>query len=949
MKDPNKKEKNNIEEPENENEETTQNLELFEALGKTTPKNISDEMENSYLEYAMSVIVSRALPDVRDGLKPVHRRILYAMNELGLRSSGSFRKSAAVVGEVLAKYHPHGDTAVYDSMVRMAQDFAMRYPLVRGQGNFGSIDGDSAAAMRYTEAKLAKISDELLDDIDKETVDWRDNYDGRFKEPSVLPTKLPQLLLNGSQGIAVGMATSIPPHNLSELLDGLMHLSEHPDSTIDDLMQFIKGPDFPTGGLLYNITDIKTAYSTGRGGMVMRAKTEIIEKKNGRFDILVTEIPYQVNKSVLITKIADLVRDKKIIGISDIRDESNKDGIRVVIELKKDSYPKKILNQLFKLTSLQTSFNMNMIALVDEIQPHLLDLKQVLEYFLDHRKVIITRRTQFELKIAKARAHILEGLKIALDNIDEIIKTIKKSPTKEEALVQLIKKFQLTELQGKAILEMKLQTLAGLERQKIEDELAEKMALIKELEGILADTKKVLKIMQKEFKEIKDKYGDERRTQIIPNAINQISQKDTIPNEPVVVMLSRENYIKRVPASTFRAQKRGGKGIIGGTTKEEDEIKTITYTFNHDNILFFTNRGRVYELPTYEIPLGSRISKGQAIVNLLQLGENEQVTAILNTGDKFRGEFLFMATKNGTIKKTPVEDFRNMRKSGLIAIKLRENDSLEWVKEVSKGDEIVLVTKEGKCIRFKEDEARPLGRPSIGVRGIRVKSNDCVVEMAAIKDPETSELLVVTSNGLGKMTKIGDYRLQARGGSGVKTANVTTKTGKIIGAKIITKDMDADLVIMSKVGQVIRLNIKNIPSLGRATQGVYLMRLHKEDHVASVSLMDNIETKVSQGEKVFGTGEPQLAEEDNQPELIEDQPEEEQQEEEKEKVLVAVKPIKKPEEGKALIKVKTIKKEEDKKESKKPAAKPKTAKKEIKKPKKETPVFTKKAIKKGKK
>ena len=926
MKDPNKKDKNKDGKPENDdnetpenttsNEEPAGNLELFESLGKTMQRNISDEMENSYLEYAMSVIVSRALPDVRDGLKPVHRRILFAMNEIGLKSSGSFRKSAAVVGEVLAKYHPHGDSAVYDSMVRMAQDFAMRYPLVKGQGNFGSIDGDSAAAMRYTEAKLAKIADELLDDIDKETVDWRENYDGRYKEPSVLPTKLPQLLLNGSQGIAVGMATSIPPHNLGELLDGLMHLSEHPEDTIDDLMQFIKGPDFPTGGMIYNIADIKTAYATGRGGMVIRAKTEIVEKKNGRFDILVTEIPYQVNKSVLITRIADLVRDKKIVGISDIRDESNKDGIRVVIELKKDSYPKKILNQLFKFTSLQTSFNMNMIALVDEIQPHLLDLKQVLEYFIEHRKVVITRRTEYELKIAKARAHILDGLKIALDNIDKVIKTIKESPTKEEALVELMKKFKLSELQGKAILEMRLQTLAGLERQKIEDELAEKMALIKELEGILADTKKVLKIMQKEFKDIKEKYGDERRTQIIPNAINQISQKDTIPNEPVVVMLSRENYIKRVPAATFKTQKRGGKGIIGGTTKEEDEIKTIAYTFNHDNILFFTNRGRVYELPTYEIPLGSRISKGQAIVNLLQLGEDEQVSSILNTGDKFQGEHLFMATKHGTIKKTPVEDFRNMRKSGLIAIKLRENDTLEWVKEVSKGDEIVLVTKEGKCIRFKEEDARPLGRPSIGVRGIRVKTNDCVVEMAAIKDPETSELLVVTSNGLGKTTKIGDYRLQSRGGSGVKTANVTTKTGKIIGAKIISKDMDADLVIMSKVGQVIRLNTKNIPSLGRATQGVYLMRLHKDDHVASVSLMDNIETKVSQGEQVFGTGEPQLSEEE-QPELIIDQSEEEIEETEKE-----------PE--KVLVKVRATKKESPK-------------------PKTEKPSFTKKAIKKAKK
>lgn len=847
----NKKDQSNQEPEENKDENTEaetqdngstgESQQLFEATGTIVPKNISEEMETSYLEYAMSVIVSRALPDVRDGLKPVHRRILHAMNEIGLRSSASFRKSAAVVGEVLAKYHPHGDSAVYDSLVRLAQDFAMRYPLVRGQGNFGSIDGDSAAAMRYTESKMEKITDEMLGDIDKETVSFRDNYDGRYREPTVLPTKLPQLLLNGTTGIAVGMATSIPPHNLGEVVDGILHLSDNEEATIDDLMQFIKGPDFPTGGLIYSTEDIKTAYATGRGGMVVRAKTEIVEKKSGRFDILVYEIPYQVNKSMLITKIAELVRDKKVVGITDIRDESNKDGIRVVIELKKDSYPKKILNQLFKYTQLQASFNMNMIALVDEIQPHLLDLKQVLEHFITHRKTVITRRTQYELKMAKARAHILEGLKIALDNIDEVIKTIRASKDKDVALVELMKKFKLSEEQGKAILEMRLQTLAGLERQRIEDELAEKIALILNLEGILADPKKVKNIMETELKEIREKYADERRTEIIPHGVSNISQKDTIPNEPVIVLLSRENYIKRIPVNTFRAQHRGGKGIIGGTTKEEDEINLIRFAHNHDELLFFTNQGRVFRLPTYEIPAASRTSKGQAIVNLLNLQEKEVVTSILNAGDKLSGEYLFMATTKGTIKKTEIKDFENVRKSGLIAIKLRDDDSLEWVRETSKGNEVVIVSHEGKGIRFNEADVRPMGRASIGVRGIKLKGADHVVEMDVVSDPQTAELLVVMENGLGKMTSVQDYRFQARGGSGVKTANLNAKTGKIVGAKVLYKSTDADLVMISKSGQVIRLHSGNIPSQGRATQGVYLMRLRPNDKVASISLIDKIE------------------------------------------------------------------------------------------------------------
>lgn len=807
-------------------------------LGNVTNQEIVKEMETSYLEYAMSVIVSRALPDVRDGLKPVHRRILFAMNEIGLRSSGSFRKSAAVVGEVLAKYHPHGDSAVYNSMVRMAQEFAMRYTLVRGQGNFGSIDGDSAAAMRYTEAKLEKITDEMLGDIDKETVNWMPNYDGRFQEPIVLPTKIPQLLLNGSQGIAVGMATSIPPHNLGELIDGIIFLADKPEAELEELMQYIKGPDFPTAGILYNIEDIKTAYATGRGGMVLRARAEIVEKKGGRFAIVVTEIPYQVNKSTLVTKIADLVRDKKIVGISDLRDESNRHGIRIVIELKKDAYPKKILNQLYKYTQMQTSFNMNMIALVDNIQPHLLDLKRVLEYFILHRKEVITRRAIYDLKIAKARAHILEGLKIALDNIDAVIETIRKSPTREEAQSNLMKKFKLSEEQSKAILEMRLQTLVGLERQKIDEEYEEKMALIAELESILKDANKVLKIMKDELAEIKLKYADPRKTEIVATAVDQISQKDTIPNEPMIVVLSKANYIKRIPPSSFKAQHRGGKGIIGGTTKEEDEIKLIIQSNNHDELLYFTNKGRVFKLPVYEIPQGSRISKGQAIVNLLQLQDGETITSILNAGEKYSGEFLFMTTTKGTVKKTPVEDFKNVRKNGLIAIKLRSDDSLEWVRQTSAGNEVMIVTREGKCIRFNEKDVRPMGRPSIGVRGIRVKGGDCVVQMDIVPNPETTELLVIMENGLGKMSKVTDYRFQGRGGSGVKTANVTEKTGKVVGAKTIEKGMDADLILMSKSGQTIRMHTGNIPSQGRATQGVYLMRLRPKDKVASLSLVE---------------------------------------------------------------------------------------------------------------
>jgi DNA gyrase subunit A len=811
-----------------------------ELIKDYTLRNISIEMESSYLDYAMSVIVQRALPDVRDGLKPVHRRILYAMHEMGLRSGSTFKKSAKIVGEVLGKYHPHGDTPVYLAMVRMAQDFAMRYVLVRGQGNFGSIDGDAPAAHRYTEAKMEKISDEMLADIEKDTVEWADNYDASIQEPRVLPTKVPNLLLNGSSGIAVGMATSIPPHNLSELCGGVLHLIDNPEASIDDLMQFIKGPDFPTAGIIYDNEAIRTAYSTGRGGIVMRAKADIEERKSGRFQIIITEIPYQVNKSDLITKIADLVRDKKIVGISDLRDESKRD-IRIVIELKKEAYPKKLLNQLYKLTPMQTTFNFNMIALVDGLQPKLLDIKQMLEHFITHRITVVKRRTAYDLGIAKARAHILDGLKIALDHIDAIIETIKKSATKEDAHVALMKKFKLSDLQTKAILEMRLQTLAGLERKKIEDELAEKLALIAELEGILGSEKKVINIVKSETQEMIDNYGDKRLTEINPNAIGKFSSKDTIPNEPMVVMMSKENYIKRIPVNTFQTQGRGGKGIIGATTKDEDEISIMLQCSNHDDLLFFTNLGRVFRLPTYELPQASRTAKGTPVVNLLQLSDKEIVTGILSTGEKLTGSYLLMCTTKGTIKKTKVEDFSNVRKSGLIAIKLRDGDMLHWVSQVSKNNEVFIVTKEGKSIRFIEENVSPTGRASMGVRGIKVRSGDEVVDMGIIRDEKISQLLVIMENGLGKSSPVSEYRLQTRGGTGVKTANISAKTGKIVGAKIIEENSNQDLIIISKMGQVIRLPLKAIPKQGRTTQGVYLMRLNNKDFVASTSIIE--ETK----------------------------------------------------------------------------------------------------------
>ncbi|MBT5346519.1 DNA gyrase subunit A [bacterium] len=815
---------------------------LFEPEVETREiiRTISSEMEQKYLDYAMSVIVTRALPDVRDGLKPVHRRILYAMNELGLRSSSRFRKSATVVGEVLGKYHPHGDTAVYDSMVRMAQDFAMRYMLVRGQGNFGSIDGDSPAAMRYTEAKMQSITESMLADIDKDTVDFRPNYDGSQKEPVVLPSRVPQLLLNGQIGIAVAMATSIPPHNLNELCSAIQHLLMNPDCSIEDLMQFLKGPDFPTGGIIYDNEAIKRMYTTGRGGIAVRAKTEIIELPKGKSAIIVTEMPYQVNKANLVAKIAELVRDKKIENITDLRDESNREGIRVVIELKRDSYPKKILQQLFKMTQLQSSFNMNMIALVDGIQPRLLNLKQVLEHFLAHRKIVVRRRTEFELKKAKHRAHILEGLKIALDNIDEVIATIKASNARADATENLMNKFGLSEIQAHAILDMRLQTLAGLERKKIDDEYDELMILITDLEDILSKPGRIIEIVKTETSELKEKFQDARRTEIVPHGLSKISTLDTVPNAPMVLTFTEGNYIKRMDPKTFKVQNRGGKGKVGMSTKQDDIVNTIRFAYNHDRILFFTDAGKVFGLRIFDIPQGSRTAKGTNIVNLLELGRNENVTSImiLNNDREFtEDDCYFMATRNGVVKKTSISNFQNIRKSGLIAISIKEGDELSFVKPVSKDQEVVLVTKKGKSIRFHEQDARAMGRSARGVTGIKLKTDDEVVSMDIIKDDQ-AKMMVVMENGLGKLTELNKYRTQKRGGTGVKTANVTSKTGRVIGAVVINSDCVDDLLLISKNGQVLRLNVKNIPTMGRSTQGVYIMRMNDDDKVSSISMIE---------------------------------------------------------------------------------------------------------------
>jgi DNA gyrase subunit A len=801
-------------------------------------RTVENVMEDSYLRYSMSVIVERALPDVRDGLKPVHRRILYTMNRDGLRSSARHRKSANVVGAVMGDYHPHGDAAIYDSMVRMAQPWAMRYMLVNGQGNFGSMDGDPPAAMRYTEAKMARLAEEILEDIEKETVDFRDNYDGRLQEPTVLPAKLPNLLLNGQLGIAVGMATNIPPHNLTELIDATVYQIDHSDASLDDLLQFIKGPDFPTGGVIYGADSIRTAYATGRGGVVVRGIAEVAEGKKGRHQIIITEIPYALNKESLVIKIADLVKEKKINGIADIRDESSRGDVRIVIDLKKDAYPKKLLNQLYKLTPLQTAFHFNMMALIDGIQPRVLGLQDIITEHIKHRQVVVRRRTEFELRKAKDRAHILEGLKIALDHIDEVIKTIRASQTSEEAQKNLIVKFGLSEIQARAILAMQLRTLTGLERDKIEAELAALQKLIGELEAILADEQKILNIVKEELVELRDKYGDERRTRVIPQELGKLSDEDLVPDEQVVVTLTSANYIKRSPIAEYKKQGRGGKGRRGMTTREEDVIEHVVNASTHDFLLFFTNKGRVFRIKTYEVPMASLSAKGIAIVNLLQLQPEETVSSVINVSKQMHGENgnLFMCTVRGVVKKTPFDQYQNIRSGGLIAINLDEGDELKWIRMTNSDNEVVISTSQGQAIRFHEKDVRPMGRVSRGVRGIRLRTGDQVIGMDIVQ--EKSSVFVISQFGYGKRTKVAQFTAHARGGVGIRSAIVNTKTGKLIGVKTLNEDDTQEVIIVSSQGQTIRLGLKDIPSLGRATQGVRIMRLNGKDEVVSLALVD---------------------------------------------------------------------------------------------------------------
>ena len=817
-------------------------------IGRVNKREIVQELRESYIDYAMSVIVARALPDVRDGLKPVHRRILYAMHGMGLSHSARFRKSAAVTGEVLGKYHPHGDIAVYDSLVRMAQDFSLRYPLIDPQGNFGSIDDDPAAAQRYTECRLSLIGEETLRDIEKDTVNFIDNYDGTRQEPIVLPSPLPQLLLNGSLGIAVGMTTNIPPHNLSEVIDALVYLIEHPKAETPDLFQFIQGPDFPTGGIIYDQKEIISAYSQGKGAIIMRGKADIIERKDGLEQIIITEIPYQVSKAYMVEQMANLVSEKKIEGIRDIKDLSDREGMRVVIDVKKGFQPQRILNRIYKFTNLQKTFHLNMLALVDGIQPKTLALSDVLSYFIAHRKEVITRRLKFDLEKAKERAHILEGLVIALKNIDAVILVIKKSADKEEAKINLIKKFKLSERQAVAILEMRLQTLAGLERKKIEDELKDILNKIKELTAILKDTEKLKDIIKKEFADLKEKYGDKRRTKVIKQKLGEITEIDLVPLEETIVTLTTGGYIKRINPATYKIQKRGGKGIMGMKTMQDDIVEHFICASTHDNLLFFTDSGKVFQTQVYEIPEGTRVARGRGLLNFLELSTEEKVLSLVPTVPNGSGggelaKYLVMVTKNGRIKKTSLEEFDNVRKSGIISIKLEKGDLLKKVVKTSGQDDIILTTKNGVSIRFKEKDIRPMGRGAAGVKGIRLKKNDEVIGMDVINPTPgvdgvtpgvTQYLLVVMENGYGKRTEISQYRLQGRGGSGIKTAKITSKTGPIVLSSILEDIIEEeDLIVISQKGQVIRTSVKSISLLGRATQGVRIMRLEAGDKVAS--------------------------------------------------------------------------------------------------------------------
>ena len=798
-------------------------------------RTLEGVMEDSFFRYSMSVIIDRALPDVRDGLKPVHRRIMYSMNQNNNRSGSRFVKSALIVGDVMGKYHPHGDSAIYDSMVRLAQPWSLRYPMIDGQGNFGSMDGDPAAAMRYTEARMQKIADEMLGDIEKETVDFRDNYDGSRQEPAVLPAKVPNLLLNGQIGIAVGMATNIPPHNLGELVDASIELIDNEEATVDDLLKHVKGPDFPTGAVVYGGASMKQAYQTGRGSVIMRAVADIVETKNGRHQIVVTEVPYGVNKATLIEKIAELVKDKKINGISDLRDESARGKVRVVVELKKDAYPKKLLNQLYKSTSLQSSFNFNMLALIDGIQPRTLGLHEMLSEFIKHRQKVVRRRTEYELRKAKERAHILEGYKIALDHIDEVIRVIRASKTSDIAQKNLLKSFKLSEIQAQAILAMQLRRLTGLERDAIEAELNELLKAIKRFEEILADEKEILAIIKTELLEMKEKYGDERRSQIINHELGKFSDEELIPEEESVVLLTTENYVKRTLTTDYRRQHRGGKGKRGMTTKEMDVIDQLVTCSTHDWLLFFTNRGRVFRLKAYEVPAASLQAKGVAVVNLLQLQPEEKITSMIKIGKDENDEgYLFMSTTHGTVKKTALKDYANIRQTGLIAIKLDDGDELRWIRRSSGEDEIIISTNFGQAIRFKESDARPMGRSARGVRGIRLRPGDSVVGMDIAC--EGQKLLVMSENGYGKLTKVEHFATHKRGGVGIKAGVVNSKTGNIV-TVISLEETASEVLMISSQGQTIRVSLSDIPTLGRTTQGVRVMRLKEGDTVTSIGFI----------------------------------------------------------------------------------------------------------------
>ena len=796
--------------------------------GRVIPVDIKNEMKKCYIDYAMSVIVGRALPDVRDGLKPVHRRILYSMQELGLAPEKGYRKCARIVGEVLGKYHPHGDSSVYDALVRMAQDFSMRYMLVDGHGNFGSVDGDSAAAMRYTEAKMNKIASQMLRDITKNTVDFIPNFDGEEKEPSVLPSRFPNLLVNGSSGIAVGMATNIPPHNLGEVIDGTIMLIDNPEAEILDLMTAIKGPDFPTGSTIMGKSGIRSAYETGKGKVIVRAEAEI-EEENNRHRIVVTELPYQVNKARLIENIADLVKDKKINGISDLRDESDREGMRIVIELKRDANPNVVLNLLYKHTKMQDTFGVTMLALVDN-EPQILNLKQILGHYINFQKDVITRRTVFELNKAEARAHILEGLRIALDNIDEVINIIRGSKTSEIAKNTLMERFNLSEKQAQSILEMRLRRLTGLERDKIEEEYAELMKEIEYLKSILASEEKLLSVIKEELIEIKNKYNDERRTKIETN-VNEIDVEDLIQEKEIVITLTHSGYIKRISSDVYSAQKRGGKGIQAMSTKEDDFVEHVMVTSTHSDILFFTNRGRVYKLRGYQIPEAGRAAKGTNVINLIAIEPDERIETVLTVNDVYENGYLFMGTKNGIVKKTNLNEFKNLRKNGLIAINLREGDELLKVK-MTRGDaNIIMVTQNGLAIKFNEQDVRPMGRTASGVKAISLSDDDIAVCMDIAVDDE--DLLVVSENGFGKRTPISEYKVQNRGGKGLLTYKINDKTGKLIGATMCRAE--DELMLINNSGVAIRINIEDVSVTGRATMGVKLMRTLEEEQVVTIT------------------------------------------------------------------------------------------------------------------